>query len=107
MKTDTSEKGLEALIVAGMTGHTSAPTGGGFSENWLQGEPRDYDRAWTVDLVQLRAFIGATQPHLVEAFDLDDDSPARQKFLARLQGEIGKRGVIEVAPIFRTVWRLG
>jgi type I restriction enzyme R subunit len=96
MKTDTSEKGLEALIVAGMTGHTSAPTGGGFSENWLQGDPRDYDRAWTVDLVQLRAFIGATQPHLVEAFDLDNDSPARQKFLARLQGEIGKRGVIDV-----------
>lgn len=105
MKTDTSEKGLEALIVAGMTGHTSAPTGGGFSEepepfvglhNWLLGNPKDYDRAWTVDMVQLRAFIGATQPHLVEAFDLDNDCAARQKFLARLQGEIGKRGVIDV-----------
>ncbi|QIB35792.1 type I restriction endonuclease subunit R [Ancylobacter pratisalsi] len=105
MKTDTSEKGLEALIVTGMTGHTSAPTGGGFSEdpepfvglhNWLLGDPKAYDRAWTVDLVQLRAFIGATQPTLVEAFDLDNDSPTRQKFLARLQGEIGKRGVIEV-----------
>jgi type I restriction enzyme, R subunit len=109
MKTDTSEKGLEALIVAGMTGHrieeSGAPTGGGFSEepepfvglhNWLLGNPKDYDRAWTVDLVQFRAFIVATQPPSVAAFDLDNDSPTRQKFLARLQGEIGKRGVIDV-----------
>lgn len=109
MKTDTSEKGLEALIVAGMTGHriedSGAPTASGFSEepepfvglhNWLLGNPKDYDRAWTVDLVQLRAFIGATQPPLVAACDLDNDSPTRQKFLARLQGEIGKRGVIDV-----------
>ncbi len=105
MKTDTSEKGLEALIVAGMTGRTSAPTSEGFSEepepfvglhNWLLGDPKAYDRAWTVDLAQLRAFIAATQPPLVAAFDLDSDSPARQKFLARLQGEVGKRGVIDV-----------
>ncbi|HVJ52993.1 MAG TPA: type I restriction endonuclease [Aliidongia sp.] len=105
MTTDTSEKGLEALIVADMTGHAAAPAGGGFSEapepfiglhNWLLGDPRAYDRAWTVDLVQLRAFIAATQPPLLEALDLDDDSPVRQKFLARLQGEIGKRGVIDV-----------
>lgn len=105
MKTDTSEKGLEALIVAGMTGQIAEPTGGGFSSkpepfvglhNWLLGDPKAYDRAWTVDLVQLCAFIDATQPLLVEAFDLDNDSPARQKFLARLQGEIGRRGVIDV-----------
>ncbi len=32
MKTDTSEKGLEALIVADMTGRTAAPAGGGVSE---------------------------------------------------------------------------
>jgi type I restriction enzyme R subunit len=51
---------------------------------------------WAADLVQLRAFISATQPPLVAAFDLDNDGPARQKFLARLQGEIGKRGVIDV-----------
>ena len=37
-----------------------------------------------------------TQPPLVTALDLDSDSPTRQKFLARLQGEIGKRGVIDV-----------
>lgn len=106
MTTDTSEKGLEALIVAAMTGRSAAPPpAGGFAEepepfvglhNWLLGDPKAYDRAWTVDLVQLRAFIAATQPPLLAELDLDDDSPVRQKFLARLQGEIGKRGVVDV-----------
>ena len=105
MKTDTSEKGLESLIVADMTGRRPVATSGGFAEdpepfaglhNWLLGDPLAYDRAWTVDLAQLRAFIGATQKPLGEALDLDADSPTRQKFLARLQGEIGKRGVIDV-----------
>ncbi len=105
MKTDTSEKALEALIVADMTGRTAVPTASGFFEepepfvglhNWLLGDPRDYDRAWTVDLAQLRAFVAVTQPALIEALDLDIDSPVRQKFLSRLQGEIGRRGVIDV-----------
>ena len=104
MKTDTSEKGLESLIVEQMTGVVS-PGGSGFVEdpqpfvglhNWLLGNPANYDRAWTIDLAQFRAFIAAAQPTLVAAFDLDNDSPVRQKFLARLQGEIGKRGVIDV-----------
>jgi type I restriction enzyme R subunit len=49
-----------------------------------------------VDLVQLRAFLRATQPKVAEALDVDRDTPARRKFLARLQGEISKRGVIDV-----------
>lgn len=103
MTTDTSEKGLEALIVADMTGRASGTASGHPSEepashqpDWLQGEPRDYDRAWTVDLVQFQSFVAATQPPLLAALDLESDSPTRQKFLARLQGEIGKRGVIDV-----------
>jgi type I restriction enzyme R subunit len=102
MKTDTSEKGLEALIVASMTGNAAllAPSEGSqapvSSGAWLAGHPAAYDRAWTVDLVQLDAFIAATQPPLVTALDLPYDSPTRQKFLARLQGEVGKRGVIDV-----------
>ena len=104
MSTDTSERGLEALIVADMTGRSTVAAGRGFAEepepfvglhNWRLGDPKAYDRAWTVDLVQLRAFIAATQPPLLEAFGLDCDGPARQKFLARLQGEIGKHGVID------------
>ncbi|EJW10758.1 Type I restriction-modification system, restriction subunit R [Rhodovulum sp. PH10] len=105
MTTDTTEKGLEALIVAQMTGRRHGLDDGGFAEdpepyvglhNWRLGNPADYDRAWTIDLPQFRAFIAATQPPLVEALDLDHDGPTRQKFLARLQGEIGKRGIVDV-----------
>ncbi|KKL61939.1 hypothetical protein LCGC14_2190240, partial [marine sediment metagenome] len=85
MKTDTSEKGLESLIVADMT-----------AAGWIAGKPSDYNREYAVDLVQLREFLRATQEPLIEAFDLDDDSPTRRKFLARLQGEITKRGVIDI-----------
>jgi type I restriction enzyme R subunit len=106
MKTDTTEQGLEALIVAQMTGQPVPPSQPvGFAEdpepfaglsNWLRSDPGDYDRGWAVDLVQLRAFVAATQPPLVAALDLDGDTPTRQKFLARLQGEIAKRGVIDI-----------
>jgi type I restriction enzyme R subunit len=85
MKTDTSEKGLESLIVATMTG-----------SGWLAGDPTHYDREYCVDLVQLRTFLQATQPKVAEALELDNDGPTRRKFLARLQGEVSKRGVIDV-----------
>jgi type I restriction enzyme R subunit len=84
---DISEAGLEKLIVA----HTTSKVGG-----WIAGAPRDYDRSYAVDLVQLAAFVAATQTEVVEALDLDNDSPTRRKFLARLQGEITKRGTIDV-----------
>ena len=70
MKTDTSEKGLEALIVAHMAGD------GG----WIAGKPDDFDRGYAVDLAQLAAFIEATQPELADALDLRKDSPTRRKF---------------------------
>jgi type I restriction enzyme R subunit len=105
MTSDTSERGLEDLIVGDMIGRSPARAGNGFAEkpdpfaglhNWLLGDPKAYDRAWTVDLAQLHAFLVATQPLLLAALDLDNDSVARQKLLARLQGEIGRRGVIDV-----------
>ncbi len=108
MPTDTSEKGLESLIVAAMTGRgevtSPAPTqrlahderaAYGTSE-WLAGDPKDYDREYAVDLVQLRAFLRATQKETARALELDKDSPTRRKFLARLQGEITKHGIIHV-----------
>jgi type I restriction enzyme R subunit len=104
MSTDTSEKGLESLIVAWMTGQTDgsqvargtgeppAAYGGG----WILGDTRDYHRESAVDLTQLTAFLRTTQPDSAEALDLDQDSPTRRKFLDRLQGEVSKRGVIDV-----------
>ena len=103
MTTDTSELGLERLIVAAMTG--VAPAAGGrvaetlstYGERrWVEGNPHDYDREHAIDLVQLTAFLQATQPEVAEALDLANDGPTRGSFLARLQGEITRRGTIDV-----------
>jgi type I restriction enzyme R subunit len=87
MRTDTSEKGLESIIVAHLT---STDCG------WIKGDPNDYNREYAVDLKQLIQFLEDTQEHLIEPLDLKRDSAVRQKFLARLQGEITKRGTIDV-----------
>lgn len=104
--TDTSEKGLEDLIVAAMTGQAaSAPLPGPATREgrvpfggtgWLLGNSDDYDREYAVDLAQLAEFLRATQPQVAEALDLEHDSPTRRKFLARLQGEVARRGIIDV-----------
>jgi type I restriction enzyme R subunit len=87
MTSDTSELGLEALIVRDMT----SKDGG-----WIGGVTSDYNREYCVDLKQLTRFLQATQPEVSEGLDLDDDTPTRRKFLSRLQGEITKRGTIDV-----------
>ena len=106
--TDTSEAGLESLICRALTGSDCMPRPAGTpavvaeakvpygGTGWLPGDPADYDREYCVDLVQLAAFLRATQPEVAEALDLDSDSPTRRKFLARLQGEVRKRGVVDV-----------
>ncbi len=121
MTTDTTERGLERLICTALTGAPcepgapaaplAAPTtdgevhdpvppyGGG---GWICGSAADYDREYCIDLVQLQAFLLATQPKAAAAVELESfepgapHSPTRRKFLARLQGEITKRGVIDV-----------
>jgi type I restriction enzyme R subunit len=104
--TDTTEHGLESLIVRAMTGRTdllspphqatetSVPAAG--STGWLLGDPAHFDREHALDLVQLQGFIAATQEHLVEPLALATDGPTRRTFLARLQGEITRRGTIDV-----------
>jgi len=106
MATDTSEKGLEALIVSALVGRAasgSAPDGsvresesGYGGAGYVQGDPADYDRDHAVDLAQLQAFVRSTQPQTAEVLGLGEDTPKRMQFLHRLQGEIAKRGVIDV-----------
>ncbi len=109
MTTDTSEKGLETLIMrhmAGVDGLAASPNmvaeqpppyGG---TGYIAGSPQDYDRAHALDVPQLFAFLRATQPEafkklaIAQAGDAKDIN--RLKFLARLSAEIGKRGVINV-----------
>ena len=85
MVTDTTEKGLEALITTSLT-----------NNGWLPGDPQDYERAHCVDLRHLSAFLTATQPETATALDLNADSTTRRRFLDRLKREITSRGIIDV-----------
>ena len=105
MTTDTSERGLERLICTALTGHPCDPPQerraaearpGYGRAGWSGGNPHDYDREFCVDRVQLAAFLTSTQPDAAESLALDEDGPTRRTFLARLQGEIAKRGTIDV-----------
>ena len=104
--TDTSEAGLEALIVRYLTGSQSglAPPESATGEDrpayggggYIEGNPKDYDKGHAVDLAKFADFLRATQPEKAEALELDRDGPTRLKFLNRLQGEVAKRGVVDV-----------
>jgi type I restriction enzyme R subunit len=106
MTTDTSERGLERLICTALTGHPcdagAGPAGevlerpAAYGAGWTCGGSDDYDREYCVDRAQLSAFLWETQRDAAEALDLGQDGPARRKFLARLQGEVTKRGTIDV-----------
>jgi type I restriction enzyme R subunit len=125
MTTDTSERGLERLICTALTGSpcdpsrdpgpdsgpgaasasspsASAPAGAvaerpaSYGAGWICGQPGDYDREYCVDLAQLGTFLRETQPEAAESLALGEDGPTRRKLLARLQGEITRRGTIDV-----------
>jgi type I restriction enzyme R subunit len=83
--TNTKEEGLESLIFNAMTNF-----------GWIAGKNSDYDREYAVDLTQLANFLEVTQEATAAALQLRTDSPARRKFLSRLQGEITRRGIIDV-----------
>jgi type I restriction enzyme R subunit len=87
MTTDTSEAGLEAVIVRQMT----EPEVG-----WSEGDPADFDREFALDVEQLASFLQATQPAIAEAADLRGEGATRRRLLARLQGEITSRGIVDV-----------
>ena len=105
MTADTTEQGLERLICTALAGHpcdppaasaVDEPAAGYGGSGWTGGSHRDYDREYCVDLVQLSAFLRATQPETADSLALGEAGPAQRKFLARLQGEISKRGTIDV-----------
>ena len=104
MTTDLTERGLERLICMALTGDPCDPPSGrtigepppGYGVGWSPGNHHDYNREYCIDLVQLRIFLHTTQPNSAPALRLDEDCPTRRKFLARLQGEIAKRGTIDV-----------
>ncbi len=106
--TDTSEKGLESLIVASLVGSAGASTGGPAAlhdkplpgaatpPHYVAGNWQDYDRDHAVDTAKLLNILETTQPKLVAELNLAAEGPSRHQFLDRLQGEIAKRGVVDV-----------
>jgi type I restriction enzyme, R subunit len=107
MTTDTSEKGLETIIMRHMTGTDGvdetfdavmAPPAVYGGTGYLAGSPKDYERAHALDVPKLFVFLRATQPESIKKLALTDDPKDinRLKFLTRLSSEIGKRGVIDV-----------
>jgi len=105
---DTSERGLEKLICQALTGNDCEPQGSsvGFvvaeatsvygGSGWVPGDPADFDRDHAVDLAKPREFVEKTQPKIAASLRLDEDCPSRTQFLHRLQGEVAKRGVVDV-----------
>jgi type I restriction enzyme R subunit len=83
--TNVKEEGLESLIVAAMTNF-----------GWIAGADTDYDKEYAVDLKQLTAFLETTQEAVAAELQMRTDGPVRRKFLAQLQGEITRRGTIDV-----------
>lgn len=109
MSTDTSEKGLELLIMRAMTGLSNEqlltagaqgvvcePLAGYAGAGYLLGHTKDYDKDHAIDLRHLLSFLQTTQPRAFEQLGLAVDGPSRLQFLNRLQGEIAKRGIVDV-----------
>ena len=68
--TDTTENGLETLIVGSLVGDAK----------YVQGDAKEYDREHALDWPKLLGFLKATQPTAVAALNLDTDSPKQMKF---------------------------
>lgn len=79
--TDTSERGFQRLIVAGLTGKN------GYSESYSN----DFDREFCINTSQLLSFIKTTQP---ETYDFIKNKGERS-FLLRLDARIKEKGIIE------------
>jgi type I restriction enzyme, R subunit len=84
----------DILVPAGAATETSVPRAGG--TGWLLSDAAHCDREYCVVLVQLLGLLAATQSEIAEVLSLETAGPTRRKFLARLQGEISKRGTIDV-----------
>lgn len=84
--TNTKESGLEALIVKWLVDHNG----------YEQGTNTDYNREYAVDETRLFRFLQDTQPDALEKLGIFKSALKKKQFLNRLQGEIAKRGIIDV-----------
>lgn len=83
---DTSEKGLEDIIVA----HLRDVNG------YSQGTSNDYDKTFAMLPANVEAFLRKTQPEKVDELRIFSSNIERNKFFTRLRDEITKRGITDV-----------
>jgi type I restriction enzyme R subunit len=86
LTTNTRESGLEALIVDWLVNHNG----------YEQGTNADYNREYAIDETRLFRFLQDTQPDAIEKLGVFKSDLKKKQFLNRLQGEIAKRGIIDV-----------
>ena len=106
MATDTSEQGLERLICTALAGYpceppttetVGEPAAGYGGVGWRCGNWLDYDREYCVDRVQLAAFLCALPSRRPpNPWPWTRTARPGENSWRRLQGEIAKRGTIDV-----------
>ena len=84
--TNTKESGLEALIVKWLVDHN------GYEE----GNNADYNKDYAIDETRLFRFLKDTQPDQMDKLGVFKSEQKKRQFLNRLQGELAKRGIIDV-----------
>lgn len=84
--TNTKENGLESLIVKWLVEQNG----------YEQGTDADYNREYAVDETRLFRFLQDSQPDAMEKLGVFKSEIKKKQFLNRLQGELAKRGIIDV-----------
>lgn len=84
--TNTKEDGLEALIVKWLVEHNG----------YEQGTNADYNHEHSIDETRLFHFLQDTQPDALEKLGVYKSDIKKKQFLNRLQGELAKRGIVDV-----------
>lgn len=84
--TDTTERGLEDIIVDWLKNHNG----------YEQGTNDDYNKEYAFDETRLFNFLNVTQPVAMERLGVNKSEQKKRQFLNRLSSEITKRGIIDV-----------
>lgn len=83
---NTKESGLEALIAKWIVDYN------GYEE----GTNADYSKEYALDETRLFRFLQDTQPNQMDKLGVFKSEQKKRQFLNRLQGELAKRGIIDV-----------
>ena len=86
MPTNIKESGLETLIVDWLVNQNG----------YEQGSNADYNRDYAIDETRLFRFLQVTQGDAMDKLGVFKSEQKKQQFLNRLQGELAKRGIIDV-----------